>query len=76
MAEQVKMSKEDYADWTTFRAQTSDKLYKDEFEMVCQLHAKYYKHRYYKPCSCSPRTINKWIAQLNDIFANGVQGHK
>lgn len=67
-----KMSKEDYQSWTEFRNNTSDTIRKEEFELVCQLHAKYYKHSYYKPCTCSPRTINKWIAMLNDTYAKGV----
>lgn len=67
-----KMNDADYQDWTKFRSNTSSKLRKGEYELICQLHAKYYKHSYYKPCTCSPRTINKWIAQLNDIYAKGV----
>ena len=76
MDDTIQMSKEHYEAWTEFRKNTSDKLYKGEFEMVCKFHAEYHNHRYYKPCSCSPRTINTWIAQLNDIYARGFQGHK
>jgi hypothetical protein len=72
MEDLSKMSKEDYQDWTEFRSNTSNQLRKGEFELVCQLHAKYYKHPFYKPCTCSPRTINKWIAMLNDVYAEGV----
>lgn len=72
MEDLSKMSKEDYQVWTEFRTNTSNQLRKGEFELVCQLHAKYYKHSYYKPCTCSPRTINKWIAMLNDVYAKGV----
>ncbi len=72
MEDLSKMSKEDYQSWTEFRTNTSDTIRKEEFEMVCQFHAKYYKHSFYKPCTCSPRTINKWIAMLNDTYAKGV----
>ena len=72
MEDLSKMSKEDYQSWTEFRTNTSDTIRKEEFELVCQLHAKYYKHSFYKPCTCSPRTINKWIAMLNDTYAKGV----
>ena len=72
MKDLLKMNKLDYEDWTQFRANTSNQINKDEFELVCQLHAKYYKHSFYKPCSCSPRTINKWIAMLNDVYAKGL----
>ena len=72
MEDLSKMSKEDYQSWTEFRTNTSDTIRKEECEMVCQFHAKYYKHSFYKPCTCSPRTINKWIAMLNDVYAKGV----
>ena len=42
-----------------------------EFTLVCKLHAKYYKHSYYKPCTCNPKTVNRWIKDLNLIWDNG-----
>jgi hypothetical protein len=35
------------------------------------LHSEYYKHKFYEPCTCSPKTINKWIKELNVIWDNG-----
>jgi hypothetical protein len=72
MEDLSKMSKEDRARWTEFRSNTSSKLRKGEYDMICELHAKYYKHSFYKPCTCSPRTVNKWVAQLNDIYEREV----
>jgi hypothetical protein len=62
------MDKIDKIDWYKFRANTKPSLKKDEFNLVCLLHAKYFKHKYYKPCTCNPRTIKTWIAQLNDLY--------
>jgi len=63
----------DYKDWELFRQGTKDVISSMEFELVCNLHSKYYKHSFYKPCTCSPKTINKWIKDLNIIWNNGNQ---
>ena len=67
----VKFEKLDKKDWEKFRMDTKSYLSAEEFEMVCQLHSKYYKHSFYKPCTCSPKTVNKWIKDLNIIWENG-----
>jgi len=61
----------DYKDWEQFRLGSKQNISNKEFELVCQLHAKYHKHKYYKPCTCNPKTINKWIKDLNVIWNNG-----
>tara|TARA_R110002012_G_scaffold237635_1_gene411359 strand:+ start:132 stop:350 length:219 start_codon:yes stop_codon:yes gene_type:complete len=67
----VKFEKKDFKLWTTFRMGKKLYLSPKEFELVCDLHSRYYKHSYYKPCTCSPKTINKWIKDLNIIWDNG-----
>lgn len=62
------MEKLDRIDWELFRLQVTDKLSENQFELLCQLHAKYFNHRYYKPCTCNPKTIVHWIKQLNEIY--------
>lgn len=62
------MEELDRLDWYQFRNNLSNKINKDQFELICSLHAKYYNHRYYKPCTCNPKTIKSWIAQLNDVY--------
>tara|TARA_Y100001937_G_scaffold70668_2_gene96181 strand:- start:2520 stop:2735 length:216 start_codon:yes stop_codon:yes gene_type:complete len=37
-------------------------------DVIATLHAKYFKHSYYKPCSCSGKTWQQWIAQLNQLY--------
>ena len=53
----VRFDKEDRTDWGKFRMGKKSHLSAIEFELVCQLHSKYYKHKYYKPCTCNPKTI-------------------
>ncbi len=58
----------DKIDWDKLRHNFKNKLTNEQYKLVCELHAKYYKHTYYEPCTCSPKTIKTWIAQLNDIY--------
>jgi len=68
----IQFDEEDYKKWELFRKSKRVTLSTKEFEMVCQLHALYKKHNYYKPCTCSPRVIKGWITDLNTIWKNGV----
>ena len=69
----VKFKTKDYEDWSYFRQGTKDVISSTEFDLVCILHSDYYKHSFYKPCTCNPKVINKWIADLNIIWNNGKQ---
>jgi|TARA_R110000868_G_scaffold343173_1_gene604246 hypothetical protein len=69
----VKFNKLDFGSWSDFRAVKKQTLSAQEFELVCQLHAKYYNHKYEKPCTCNPRKIKLWITQLNIIWDNGIK---
>ena len=68
----VKFDKYDYKDWEEFRLGANrDTISPVEFTLVCELHSKYYKHSFYRPCTCDPRTVNKWIKDFNIIWNNG-----
>ena len=69
----VKFKQDDYAKWENFRMGTKQHLSAQEFELVCKLHADYYKHKFYRPCTCSPKTIKQWIKDLNVIWDNGIK---
>lgn len=62
------MEAQDQTRWEKFREKKRNSLTQGEFEMISRLHAKYFKHSFYKPCTCSPKTINKWIADLNMYY--------
>ena len=64
------MNKTDFSNWREFRLTDGQTLKEKEFELICELHAKYFNHNYYKPCTCSPKTIVKWIKNLNDLYSN------
>ena len=67
----VKFKKIDYEDWSYFRQGKKDVISPTEFDLVCILHSEYYNHPFEKPCTCNPREINRWIADLNVIWDNG-----
>lgn len=67
----IKFSKDDYKLWTKFRKSKHSTISRTEFNLVCKLHSTYYKHKFYQPCTCSPKTIKKWIAELNIVWENG-----
>ena len=67
----VKFTKEDFESWSDFRSELKNTLQPNEFELICELHAKYYNHKYHKPCTCNPKKIKLWIKQLNIIWNNG-----
>jgi hypothetical protein len=69
----VKFEKEDFTKWEIFRNNPKSTISGKEFELVCDLHARYKKHTYYKPCTCSPKTIKQWIKDLNVIWDNGYK---
>tara|TARA_R110002020_G_scaffold172762_3_gene363200 strand:+ start:3908 stop:4117 length:210 start_codon:yes stop_codon:yes gene_type:complete len=67
----VKYNNEDFKKWEKFRLSKKSTISRSEYKLVCDLHSKYYKHKFYEPCTCSPKTINKWIKELNVIWDNG-----
>lgn len=68
-----KFNKEEYDKWTEFRSIKSNTINKPEQELIASLHAKYHGHRYYLPCTCSPKEWNKWIQQLNEMYTDGYR---
>ena len=67
----IKFNKLDYGKWTAFRMGTNKHLDPKEFQLLCELHAKYYKHKFHKPCTCATKKIKIWIKELNAIWNNG-----
>lgn len=62
------MEEIDKLDWDKFRLKNSDRVSRQEVELISALHAKYMNHKYKVPCSCSPKTLQKWVDDLNKIY--------
>lgn len=67
MASEI-MNREDYLNWEAFRKDPKTSITSEEYEMVSRLHSIYFKHKYFKPCTCNPKTIQTWIENLNELF--------
>lgn len=62
------MEELDRKDWYQFRSKNTDRVSRQEVEMIAELHAKYFNHKYKVPCSCSPKTLQSWINDLNKLY--------
>lgn len=62
------MTNEQYNKWTEFREKKSSSISYAEFEFLAELHSELFNHKFYKPCTCRPKEINKWIKDINDIY--------
>ncbi len=64
------MELKDKERWLEISQELNGKMKRDQFKVLCELHAKYFNHPYHEPCSCSPKRIVQWIEQLNKL-SNG-----
>jgi len=62
------MNRENYFIWKDFRKSIQPTISNKEFKMIANFHSIYFKHQYFLPCTCSPKTIISWIKQLNELF--------
>ena len=62
------MEEIDRKDWKQFKADVKGKLSQEQYKLLCRLHSKYYNHKYYEPCSCSPKRLLQWIADIDKIY--------
>jgi hypothetical protein len=67
----IKFESDDHLWWQMFRAKNLNTLTNDEYTKISELHAKYFKHPMNRPCTCSPKGIQRYITDLNKIFDNG-----
>ncbi len=72
----AKMTKLHYDAWTEFLANDNNTLTKGEQETLARLHSIYFNHSYHLPCTCSPKTYNTWISQLNEIYTLGFEQNR
>ena len=55
------MVEEDLDKWLEFTNRPK------QIDLVCNLHAKYYKHSFKKPCTCNGAIYRRWIQDLNKL---------
>lgn len=55
-------------DWEVFKAELGERLTEKQYKLLCKLHAHYYKHKYTEPCSCNPKRLLQWIADIDKVY--------
>jgi hypothetical protein len=69
MEQEVKLEDKEYHRYETIKKEK--RLSPSNAEYIAHLHAKYYKHTYYFPCSCSKSTWQQWVDDINKIYERG-----
>ena len=62
------MVAEDKEIWIDFKSNVVGKLNPEYKKILCTLHAKYYNHKYYEPCSCVAKIYRMWIADIDRLY--------
>lgn len=62
------MENSDYLFWDNFRTGVQNRITKEEYKKVCELHSKYFNHKLKYVCTCKPQAIQKYINDLNELF--------
>ena len=62
------LDKQQRKEWTAWKVVKTDKLTKEEFKMICRIHADVFAHPYHEPCTCSPKRIKNYIAQIDKVY--------
>jgi hypothetical protein len=56
---------EDIKLWEEARARIIGKITNKDYKILCQLHSKYFNHKYKEPCTCNKRNLRSWIADVD-----------
>ena len=42
------------------------KITNADYKILCQLHAKYFNHKYKEPCTCNKENLRNWIKDVDN----------
>lgn len=62
------MKKSDKEWWGNFRDNLRHTVSNDEYLKISELHAEYFNHKVNYPCKCSPKVIQSYIDDLNELY--------
>lgn len=62
------MKKTDKEWWQKFRDNLRNVVTNDEYLRISELHAQYFNHDVNYPCKCSPKVIQSYIDDLNELY--------
>lgn len=52
--------------WQEVKLRISHKITNADYKILCQLHAKYFNHKYKEPCTCNKDNIRNWIKDIDN----------
>jgi hypothetical protein len=68
-----KFSEEQIVRWENYLKVKNDSDFKiEQYKLICEIHADLFAHPYHEPCTCSPKRIKEWIAQITRIYETGL----
>ena len=56
----------DIQTWLEAKARISHKITNADYKILCQLHSKYFNHKYKEPCTCNKENIRNWIKEVDN----------
>tara|TARA_R100001463_G_scaffold73845_1_gene127725 strand:- start:1337 stop:1567 length:231 start_codon:yes stop_codon:yes gene_type:complete len=68
------MVKEDLKRWQDFQQNgyPFEKLKRKDEEryvkLICELHARYFNHKYKEPCTCNGSIYRRWVEEINNLI--------
>ena len=52
--------------WQETRARIITKIKHEDFKILCELHSKYFNHKYKEPCTCNKQNLRNWIKDIDN----------
>ena len=63
MVDDLKLDKQT---WLEVKSRIVNKITNADYKILCQLHAKYFNHKYKEPCTCNKENLRNWIKDVDN----------
>ncbi len=64
------LNNKDYKYWTKFRSSTKDRITGTELKRISSIHSEVFEHKYFLPCTCNPKGIQRFINDINKVYTS------
>jgi len=61
-------NEKDFNTWQDLRSRIKNTITRDDFKILCRLHADNFNHKYNEFCTCNKSLLRKWIKDLEIKF--------
>lgn len=77
MSQQLKMTENDYKQWSKFKGVKNNTITQSELRLIEHLHSKYYNHQLETLCTCRGEKmkgkIQQFVDDINIVYENGYK---